>query len=112
MKRILIVTLALIVVFSFSANRANAADYATWLFVKHVIAFEHLDNHHNLTTGSVDRVAVKDPAYRPGKKMFKEVTSEASAQQARPGNRVFKPIASTANGAYALPGMRRYKEVR
>jgi hypothetical protein len=54
MKRILILALALIVVLSFSATRAQAADYGTWLFLKLVIDMDHSDQ---LTQASGNSVA-------------------------------------------------------
>ena len=53
MKKILIVTIALLVVVSFGATHAQAADYGTWLFIKGVIAMDNPDVHHGLTPGAV-----------------------------------------------------------
>ena len=52
MKKILVVALALVVVMSFSATKADAADYGTWLFLKYLKTIDYGEVHHNMFTGT------------------------------------------------------------
>ncbi|MFH0882344.1 MAG: hypothetical protein V2A56_05105 [bacterium] len=57
MKKILILTMVLVVVLSFSATKAEAADYGTWLYLKYVLSLDNADPHQSLASGAASSVA-------------------------------------------------------